>query len=104
MDAEAIDRGEVVEWRERLGRIGFAAKGVLYGIIAVIAIAVALGGEQSTADQTGALASLAGSTAGKALLAAVAIGLGAMALCVLGVAGHLAWAGARARTPVVSLR
>jgi hypothetical protein len=80
MDGEAIDRGDVVEWRERLGRVGFVAKGVLYGIIAVIAIAVALGGEQSAADQTGALASLAGSTAGKALLVAVAIGLGAMAL------------------------
>lgn len=80
MEGEAIDRGGAVEWRERLGRTGFVAKGVLYGIVAVIAIAVALGGERSTADQTGALASLAGSAAGTALLVAVAIGLGAMAL------------------------
>jgi hypothetical protein len=80
MDAEAIDHGDVAEWHERLGRVGFVAKGVLYGIVAVIAIAVALGGEQSAADQTGALASLADSAAGTALLVAVAIGLGAMAL------------------------
>ena len=59
---------------------GFAAKGVLYGIIGIIAIAVALGQTKSTADQQGALASLAENTPGKLLLAVLALGLAAYAL------------------------
>lgn len=70
---------EAQQGSEWLGRAGFAAKGVVYGIVGIIAIAVALGGEKSTADQTGALASLAGSTAGKLLLIALALGLAAYA-------------------------
>ena len=66
--------------RRRLGRAGFAARGVLYGIVAIVALAVAVGEEQSTADQQGALASLAGSTAGKILLVVLAAGLGGYAL------------------------
>lgn len=62
------------------GRAGFAAKGILYGIIGIVAIAVALGSEKSTADQTGALASLADSTGGKLLLILLAAGLGGYAL------------------------
>lgn len=65
--------------RERLGRIGFAAQGVLYGVVAVIAAAVALGSEKSTADQSGALGSLADSAPGTVLLVLLAAGLGAMA-------------------------
>ena len=66
--------------RRRTGRAGFAARGILYGIVGIVAIAVALGEEQSTADQQGALASLAGSTAGKLLLIVLAAGLGGYAL------------------------
>ena len=73
-------RTEAADWHERLGRVGFVAKGVVYGIVAIIAIAVAIGSEKSTADQSGALGSLADSTAGLMLLIAVAIGLAAMAV------------------------
>lgn len=66
--------------RRRTARAGFAAKGVLYAIIGVLAIAVALGEEQSAADQQGALASLAGSTGGKLLLGLLALGLAGYAL------------------------
>lgn len=66
--------------RRRTGRAGFAARGILYGIVGIVAIAVALGEEQSTADQQGALASLAGSSAGKLLLIVLAAGLGGYAL------------------------
>lgn len=68
------------KWHERLGRVGFAAKGILYGIVGIIAIAVALGTEKGAADQTGALSSLADSSAGKLLIVLLAIGLGAYAL------------------------
>lgn len=66
--------------RRRAGRAGFAARGILYGIVGIVAIAVAVGVEKSTADQQGALASLAGSTAGKILLVVLAAGLGGYAL------------------------
>jgi hypothetical protein len=75
----AEHRAETEDWHERAGRLGFVAKGILYGIIGIVAIAVALGDEKKTADQTGALASLADSSAGKLLLIALAIGLGAYA-------------------------
>lgn len=75
-----MGRGSPSQWHERIGRLGFTAKGILYGLVGIIAIAVALGGEKSTADQTGALASLSDSAAGTALLVALAVGLGAYAL------------------------
>lgn len=71
----AISGGGSEEWRERLGRIGFVGKAVLYAIIGIVAIAVALGDQRKAADQTGALASLGESGAGTALLVALAIGL-----------------------------
>lgn len=67
-------------WHERVGRVGFAAKGILYGIIGIVSIAVALGTEKKAADQAGALASLSDSSAGELLLIALAIGLGAYAI------------------------
>lgn len=63
-----------------LGRAGFVAKGVLYGIVGAVAIAVAVGSENRAPDQTGALSSLADGTLGKLLLALIAAGLGALAL------------------------
>ena len=75
---EAVAR-ELPEYHERLMRAGFVAQGILYGIVGIIAAAVALGDEKSTADQSGALGSLADSTAGTALLVLLAVGLGAMA-------------------------
>jgi hypothetical protein len=72
-------KADAEDWHERAGRLGFVAKGILCGIVGIVAIAVALGDEKKTADQTGALASLADSSAGKLLLIALAIGLGAYA-------------------------
>lgn len=68
------------EHREWLGRAGFAARGLVYGLVGVIAVAVAVGAEKGTKGQTGALASLADSGGGKLLLAATAAGLAAYAL------------------------
>jgi hypothetical protein len=68
------------EARTRTGRAGFTARGVLYGIVGIVALAVAVGAEKSPADQQGALAALADSTAGRILLILLAAGLGGYAL------------------------
>jgi hypothetical protein len=68
------------EWTERFGRFGFAAKGLLYIIVAVIAIKVAAGQGGTTEDQRGALATLADESFGTVLLVVLALGLSGYAL------------------------
>jgi hypothetical protein len=70
------------EWFERLGRLGLAAKGLLYATIAVLALQVALpGGEGGqTTGQQGAIATLARQPFGTAVLVVLAAGLVAYAL------------------------
>jgi Domain of Unknown Function (DUF1206) len=65
---------------EALARAGFAARGVIYGIIGILAIKVALGAGGKTTNQTGALKTIAHQPFGKVLLILVAIGLGGYAL------------------------
>lgn len=67
-------------WTKRLGRVGFTAKGILYGLVGLIAIGVAFGERGKVEDQSGALAALAARPFGKTLLIALAIGLGLYAL------------------------
>lgn len=76
--AKAPSSGE--DWREGFGRAGFLAKGVLYGIVAIVAIGVAFGRGGQAEGQQGALKTLSDSTAGMVLLIAMAIGLGGYAL------------------------
>ena len=66
-------------WTERLGRFGFAAKGVLYGIVALIAVQVALGSGKLE-DKEGALQAVAGQPYGGILLGILAAGLAGYAL------------------------
>jgi hypothetical protein len=66
-------------WTERLGRLGFAAKGVLYGIVALIAIQVAFGGGRPE-DKKGALQAVAEQPHGEILLVILAAGLAGYAL------------------------
>lgn len=74
------DQPNSEDWRERFGRAGFLAKGVLYGIVGIIAIGVAIGSGGDAKGQSGALSTLADSSAGKFLLVLLAIGLGGYAL------------------------
>ena len=67
-------------WAERLGRFGFAAKGVLYGVVALIAIQVAVGEEGRPEDKGGALQLVAEQPFGEILLGILAAGLGGYAL------------------------
>lgn len=67
-------------WVEWLGRIGLGAKGVSYGIVAVLAIKVALAGDGRTEDRPGALRSVADEPFGTFLLVGLAVGFAAYAV------------------------
>ena len=67
-------------WVEPLGRIGLAAKAVLYGVIAILAFNVARGGREEAPDKQGALQAIAGQPFGRVLLALLALGLAGYAL------------------------
>ncbi len=63
-------------WVDRVARVGFAARGVVYIVIGLLAVALARGrstGEQ--ADKKGALRAIAGKPFGHALLVIIAVGL-----------------------------
>ncbi len=66
-------------WTERLGRFGFVAKGLLYGIVALIAIQVALGSGELE-DKKGALQAVVEQPYGEILLGILAAGLAGYAL------------------------
>src|SRR4051794_38774419 len=65
---------------EVLSRAGFAARGAIYAIIGILAIKLALGAGGKTADQSGALKTIANQPFGEVLLILVAIGLAGYAL------------------------
>ena len=71
---------EARPWLEWLGRCGFAAKGVVYALIGVLAVQVALGVGGETTDAQGALRRIFTAPYGRVLLAAIAVGLAGFAL------------------------
>ncbi|MDQ3822335.1 MAG: DUF1206 domain-containing protein [Actinomycetota bacterium] len=76
-EAKAAGQSKPVEW---LGRVGLAAKGVSFAIVAVLALDVALRHEGRTQDRQGALRAIADESYGVWLLAALAAGFAAYAL------------------------
>ncbi|OUL20587.1 hypothetical protein BV378_29725, partial [Nostoc sp. RF31YmG] len=60
-------------WVERLARFGYASKGVVYGIVGLLASQAAFGTGGRTTDTKGALQTLVEQPFGKFLLALVAI-------------------------------
>ena len=62
-------------WVKTLGQVGVAAIGVVYLLLAWIALQVAFGGSDQPADNSGALRELAEKPFGKVLLAVMAVGL-----------------------------
>ncbi len=62
-------------WVERLGRIGYAAKGAVYLIVGVLAAQAAIGAGGATTDPKGALGWIVSTPHGRFLLGAMAIGL-----------------------------
>ena len=75
--------GEKVEQTtafEALARAGFVARGVIYGVIGILAVKLAIGAGGKTAGQSGALKTIAHQPFGKGLLILLAIGLAGYSL------------------------
>jgi hypothetical protein len=75
--AEGVARSRGFEW---FARSGFVARGLIYGIIGILAVKLALGVGGKTTNQEGALRTVAHQPFGKALLVLVAVGLAGYAL------------------------
>jgi Domain of Unknown Function (DUF1206) len=67
-------------WIERLARLGYAAKGVVYVVIGVIALRAGIGQGGDPEGSSGALESIASQPLGRFMIAAVAVGLFGYAL------------------------
>jgi hypothetical protein len=74
---EKVAQSSGFEW---LARAGFVARGLIYGLIGILAIKLALGAGGKTTDQEGALKTIAQQPFGQVLLILVAIGLAGYAL------------------------
>ena len=74
---EKVVQSSGFEW---LARAGFVARGLIYGIIGILAVKLAVGVGGTKADQQGALTAIARQPFGKVLLILVAIGLAGYAL------------------------
>ena len=82
--ASTADRAGNSDGLENLARVGLIAYGVVHLLIAWLALQLAWGGGGASADQSGALATLAQQPFGKPLLWVLALGLVALALWQLG--------------------
>jgi uncharacterized protein DUF1206 len=71
---------EARPWVTRLGRLGFAAKGLVYLLVGLYAVQAALGGGGGTTDTRGAIRTLGQASNGQFVLVIVAIGLAGYAL------------------------
>ena len=67
-------------WIERMARLGLVAKAVSYGLVGVLAIAVAVSGGGKTTSRQGALALVADESYGPLLIGALALGFASYAL------------------------
>ncbi|TMD36309.1 MAG: DUF1206 domain-containing protein [Chloroflexi bacterium] len=76
----ATRRGISNPWLEFLERAGYVVRGVLYAAMGTFALGLALGLGGTATDQSGSLVILTGGPAGKVLLFAVVIGLGAYSI------------------------
>jgi hypothetical protein len=74
--AEGAVRGV---WGRRLARVGFVARGLIYGLVALLALDVAFGKRSNVEDQPGALQAVASHPYGQFLIGALAVGFAAFA-------------------------
>ena len=80
MGTSSAQRAGNSEALERLARVGLTAYGLVHLLIAWLALQLAWGGGGGSADQSGAMATLAGKPLGRALLWVLVVGLVALAL------------------------
>jgi hypothetical protein len=88
-------------WTEGLARAGLVAKGLTFGLVAVLALDVAVSGSGKLEDRPGALHEIAQSSFGRVLLAVLAVGLAGYAIwrLVLAVLGRKLETGERESAP-----
>lgn len=77
MNPDQLAHAKTLGW---LARAGLVARGVVYGIIGILALKLALGDGGKATDQEGALQTIAHQSFGELLLLLVAVGLGGYAL------------------------
>ena len=80
MTSLAVRRLERESWPEKLGRIGLAAQGISYALVAFLALELAIGVGGKATSRQGAFQSLAHDALGKAMLVGLALGFVAYAL------------------------
>jgi len=76
----ASQRAANSTWVDRLARFGLVAKGFSYGLVGVLAGALAVAGAGKTTDREGALEVFADESYGKVILVALGLGFAAYAL------------------------
>jgi hypothetical protein len=79
--SQSARRAANSRWVGILTRLGFAARGIVYGLVGILAIQVAIGGSGGQiTNQQGALNTIAQQPGGRILLIVVAVGLAGYAL------------------------
>ncbi len=77
---DALERASRSTWLERLARAGLVARGLLYGVVAALALRVAQGHEEVQPDKQGALQTVVRQPLGRLLVLLLAIGFAGYAL------------------------
>ncbi len=72
---QAAEKAALSPWMEKLVRVGFGARGLIYFLMGLIAFEVAFGARSAPQDQQGALRVFAAQPIGRVLLILVMIGL-----------------------------
>jgi hypothetical protein len=62
-------------WVERIARLGYVVRGIIYGTMGVLALGLAFGLDSDTTDQRGSLALLGGSAVGRLFMVVVIVSL-----------------------------
>ncbi len=73
--ARAARKASSSQWWERVARAGLVGRGLLHGLIGLMALRIAAGEPQEQADQRGALAAVARQPLGRVLVLAIAASL-----------------------------
>jgi hypothetical protein len=77
---DALERAARSTWLERLARAGLVARGLIYGVVAVLAVKVAQGHREARADKQGALRTVVHQPLGRVLVLLLAVGFAGYAL------------------------
>jgi hypothetical protein len=77
---DALERASRSTWLERLARAGLVARGLLYGVVAILALKVAQGHREARADKQGALQIVVRQPLGRVLVLLVAVGFAGYAV------------------------